>query len=193
MVVAIDIKEILAQGILDLCEKQSLESLTIKQLLTYTKVGRQTFYNHFMDKNDLIQYIYLTRIIPDYHRYEGQLDFKASLIDSFERMRQYHCFMKQACMMEGQNCLKDFIFEHCQTFDLKWHQELYGKDPMPEALVFATKYHATASSSMTLSWILSDMPVSALEMAELITKMRAIGMDKLFEGGKTQGNPYLKS
>ena len=81
MVVAIDIKEILAQGILDLCEKQSLESLTIKQLLTYTKVGRQTFYNHFMDKNDLIQYIYLTRIIPDYHQYEGQLDFKASLID----------------------------------------------------------------------------------------------------------------
>ena len=61
---------------------------------------------------------------------------------------------------------------------------------MPEALRFATEYHATASTSMTLSWILSDMPVSCEDIALMITKMRGIGMEKLFEDGENKGNPY---
>ncbi len=189
---AIDIKEILANGLLELCEEIPLESITIKQLLDKTKVSRQTFYNHFKDKNDLIQYIYIEKIIPRYHDASIDIDFYSSLLDTFKRMKKYHKFMKQACLMNDQNCLRDFIFEHCKEFDLKWHQHLYGDKPMSDALRFATEYHATASSSMTLSWILSDMPASCEEMAMLITNMRGIGMEKLFEDVRTGYNPYNK-
>lgn len=185
---AINIKDILVSGLLDLNQSQSLENITIKKLLSHTGVSRQTFYNHFIDKNDLIQYIYLTKIIPDYNDNHMDMNFKESLLVSFKNMKTYHKFMKEACMMEGQNCLKDYIFEHCKDFDLKWHQKLYGK-PLSEALKFATVYHANASTSMTLSWILSDMPVSCEEISNMITSMRSIGMDKLFEDGKN-GNPY---
>ena len=68
---------------------------------------------------------------------------------------------------------------------MQWHQTLYGKQPMPETLQFAIKYHANASTNMTLSWILSDMPVSCEELANLIVRMRSLGMDVLL---KT--NPY---
>ena len=186
---AINIKEILVNGLLTMVETRSLENITIKQLLEYTGVSRQTFYNHFEDKNDLIQYIYLTKIIPDYNDSNMNINFRESLLVSFENMKKYHKFMKQACLMEGQNCLKDYIFDHCKEFDLKWHQKLYGKEKMSDALKFATEYHANASTSMTLSWILSDMPVSAQEIADMITKMRGIGMDKLSEEGE-HGNPY---
>ena len=189
---AINVKEILANALLELCVNTLLNDLTIKQLLEYSGVSRQTFYNHFKDKNDLIQYIYLTRIIPDYHYHDReQLDFKKSLIISFENMKRYHYFMKQACMMEGQNCLKDYIFEHCKAFDLKWHQELYGQKVMPDTLRFATEYHATASSSMTLAWILSDMPVSCEKIATMIVQMRGIGMKELFKDGEFKETPYV--
>ena len=117
------------------------------------------------------------------------MNFHDSLLMTFLNIQKYHRFMKQACMMEGQNCLKDYIFEHCKEFDLKWHQELYG-EKLPEALKFATIYHATASSSMTLSWILSDMPVSVEEITKMIVEMRSLGMDTLFLSGKTKENPY---
>ena len=108
------------------------------------------------------------------------LNFYESLIDSFKHMKQYQTFLKQACLMEGQNCLKEYISKHCEDFDLKWHQQLYGEKPMPDALKFATIYHANASSAMTLSWILSDMKVPVEEMAKMITQMRGLGMDDLF-------------
>lgn len=188
---AIDIKELFVQSILKLCLQKPLEHITIKDLLVDTGISRQTFYNHFIDKNDLIHYVYTSKIIPDYSDYTQPIDFYHSLLDSFKRMKEYQHFMKQACLIDGQNCLKDYMFNHCQEFDIAWHEYLYG-DPLPEALYFATKYHASASSNMTLSWILSDMRVSCEEMASLITTMRGIGMESLFKDAKIKGNPYQK-
>ena len=190
---AINVKNIIAIALLELCETKSLEALTVKQILEKSGVSRQTFYNHFIDKNDLIQYVYKEKIIPDFHDNNMNISFYDSLVIAFENIKKYHHFMKQACLMEGQNCLKDYIFNHCKEFDLKWHQELYGDDPMPESLRFATEYHATASSSMTLSWILSDMPVSCEEIAKMITEMRGLGMEQLFKNGKNKGNPYKRN
>ncbi len=187
---ALNVKELLATGLLELCEKQSLESITIKQLLEVSHVSKQSFYNHFLDKNDLIQYIYLTRVIPGFDDPSKKINFYESMVEVFKRMKKYHQFMKQALLLEGQNCLKDYIFEHCKTFDLQFHQERYGKTPMPDTLRFATEYHAMASSSMSISWILSDMPASCEEMARLITDMRGVGMEKLFVDGDIKGNPY---
>ena len=190
---AINVKYIIATALLELCETKSLEALTVKQILEKSGVSRQTFYNHFIDKNDLIQYVYKENIIPDFHDNNMNISFYDSLVIAFDNMKKYHTFMKQACLMEGQNCLKDYIFNHCKEFDLKWHQELYGDEPMPETLRFATEYHAMASSSMTLSWILSDMPVSCEEISKMITEMRGIGMEQLFKNGKIKGNPYKRN
>lgn len=189
---AIHIKNILADGLLELCNDESLQSITVQQILTKTGVSRQSFYNHFKDKNDLIQYIYLTKMIPEYNQVNESMNFYESLLDTFQRMKKYHIFMKQACLMNDQNCLKDFMLEHCKHFDLQWYQKIYGSDQMTEALKFATEYHATASHHMTLSWILSDMPASCEDMAQLITQMRGIGMEKLFENAVKPDNPYYK-
>lgn len=186
---AINVEKILANALIEICERKSIEEITIQDLLNETGVSRQTFYNHFKDKNDLIQYIYDTKIIPDFVEPTSTIDFKNSMVKTLKNMKKYKHFMKQACMMEGQNCLKDYIFSHCQAFDLKWHEHMYGKE-LPDALKFATIYHATASSSMTLSWVLSDMVVDCEQMATMITDMRAIGMDVLFKDGFK--NPYEK-
>lgn len=190
LIMAIDINGMLAEELLELCKHKPLASITIKEMIDRTGISRQTFYNHFIDKNDFLHYVYDTKIVHDFRSQNKNIKFYDSLLRSFKNMEKYHTFMKQACMMNEQNCLKDYIFEHCKDFDLKWHQELYGSKPMSEALTFATIYHATASSSMTLSWILSDMPVSCEEIAKMIVEMRGIGMDVLFKEGESNKNPY---
>jgi AcrR family transcriptional regulator len=159
-------------------------------LLEESKVSRQSFYNHFIDKNDLIQYIYCTKIVPEFDEISVDIDFYSNLLDAFRRMKQYQSFLKQALLMQGQNNLRDYLFEHCEKFDLAWHQKRYGEKEMPLELYLATQYHAHASTSMTVSWIISDMPTSCEEMAELITRLRSVGMEKLFENAEVSGNPY---
>ena len=102
---AINVKNIIASALLELCETKSLEALTVKQILEKSGVSRQTFYNHFIDKNDLIQYVYKEKIIPDFHDNNMNISFYDSLVIAFENMKKYHYFMKQVCLMEGQNRL----------------------------------------------------------------------------------------
>lgn len=188
---AIDINELFAEALLRMMKDKPLFSITVKNLLEETGASRQTFYNHFRDRNDLVCYIYNTRIIPEYgDPCTENLDFSSSLLRSFENMKKYRNFMEQALRDESAGNLKDYIFIHCASFDMKWHQQCYGKKKMPEELKFATEYHAIASSSMTISWILSGMPVSCEEMVKMITQMRGIGMEKLFAGCEGSGNPY---
>jgi hypothetical protein len=121
---------------------------------------------------------------------QGDLDYRSSLTASLARMRAHGTFLQQALRMTGQNNLADYALEHSRTFDLAWHQRLWGSDPMPDGLRFATEYHAMASSYMTISWVLSGFPVSEDELATLITQMRGVGMDQLFAGATGGGNPY---
>ncbi|MBQ0065461.1 MAG: TetR/AcrR family transcriptional regulator C-terminal domain-containing protein [Firmicutes bacterium] len=187
---AINLKEIIANGLLEICEWKPLDKITVKQVLEKTGVSRQSFYNHFIDMDDLIHYIYDSKVVPKYNSKNLDMNFYKNLVESFDNMRKYKKFMIQACKMEGQNCLKDYIFTHCEEFDLQFHQKLYGSQPMPESLKLATIYHAHASSSMSLSWILSGMGVSSEEMARLICQMRGVGMEALFKDGAHPGNPY---
>jgi hypothetical protein len=116
--------------------------------------------------------------------------YRDELERSLECMREHGTFLRQAVKMDGQNNLTEHVMARTQKFDLDWHQSLWGDEPMPEELRLATVYHAMASTQMALSWILSGFPAPESELADLITRMRGIGMERLFEGARTPGNPY---
>ena len=188
---AINVEKILMESLLKKVEKQKLSSITVQSLLEDTGCSRQTFYNHFKDRNDLICRIYDTFIIQDFgDENPTDFDFGSSLLNSLTNMKKYRRFLEQALRMDEPGCLREHKLAHCVEFDMKWHQACYGSKKMPEELRFATEYHALASSNMTDSWILSGMPASCEEMADMITKMRGFGMEKLFAGCDGAGNPY---
>jgi len=189
---AIDVEGLVIDALLSLVEDEGipLERITIKRLLERSGVSRQTFYNHFLDKNDLICQVYERRIVHAFTGAPTGFAYRDELERALVLMREHGSFMRQAAKMEGQNSLTEHVIKRTQAFDLAWHQSLWGEDPMPEDLRLATTYHALASTHMALSWILSGFPASESELADLITRMRGIGMERLFEGARTPGNPY---
>lgn len=189
---AIDVRGIIIDALLSLVEDEGvpLERVTVKRILEKSGVSRQTFYNHFLDKNDLICAVYEERMVGAFTGTPRGFAYRDELEKALKRMHEHGEFMCQACKMTGQNNLSEHATRRAQEFDLAWHQSLWGADPMPEELRLATVYHAMASTQMALSWILSGFPAPEAELADLITRMRGIGMERLFEGAKTPGNPY---
>lgn len=64
---AINIKQIVADAMLDLCRTKELKAITIKDIREKTGISRQGFYNHFKDKDDLIHWIYYDRVLTNFH------------------------------------------------------------------------------------------------------------------------------
>lgn len=185
---AIDVKALISDALLELSNEKPLSKISISDIQKKSGVSRQTFYNHFRDKNDLIQYIYLDRVISNWKVVSTDLEYYDSLLDVFDRYARYQYFLKQALSLNDQNCLREFMIDYCKKFDLEWHQRYYGAEPMPDALRFATEYHAVASMSITIAWILSDMPSPPHVIAENIARMRDAGLSPLLYDKK--GSPY---
>ena len=190
--VAIDVESIVIDALLSLVEDEEipLERVTVKRVLDRSGVSRQTFYNHFLDKNDLICQVYERRMVRAFNEAATGFAYRDELVQSLGLMRQHGEFLRQACKMGGQNNLCDHMLERARRFDLDWHQRLWGDEPMPEELRLATIYHVTASVQMTIAWILSGFSAQEEELADLICHMRGLGMERLFEGARTPGNPY---
>ena len=55
---AINIKRMLANSLISLSDEKPLRKITVTDIITHAGTGRQTFYNHFKDKNDLIYWIF---------------------------------------------------------------------------------------------------------------------------------------
>ena len=140
---------------LELCTEKPLASITVKDLLKKTGVSRQTFYNRFKDKNDLIQWIYEHKMLGN--------------------------FLKQACAIREQNCLMDFMLWFVVDYDIRWHTYHNGGKPLSREQLFATKYHSIASIQTAVEWIMSSDPEPPEVMARRITLIRKISLsDTLF-------------
>ena len=49
----------IANTLLALTEEMPLDKISVSAIVKKAGIGRQTFYNHFIDKNDLIYWIFL--------------------------------------------------------------------------------------------------------------------------------------
>lgn len=173
-----NIKKVFSKSLLSLLDKKPLSKITIGDLLEETELSRQTFYNHFLDKNDLISYIYDHMIVGEFND-NMNLDFKDSMIKTLQSLKNHQKFIEQACQFDGQNSLKEHMLHHCIDFDLKWHAYCLGH-PLNEELRFATIYHTNASHSMVLHWILTGMEEPIQELVDSLNKMRYLGLKELF-------------
>jgi probable dihydroxyacetone kinase regulator len=91
-------KRALARSLAAVLEKKPLDKITITDLTDHCGVNRQTFYYHFHDIYDLIEWIYVTfasEAIGDHRTYgtwqEGMLDMMKAMLEHRDfLLKTYH-------------------------------------------------------------------------------------------------------
>lgn len=188
---AINVKSIVSDALLRLCESKALSKITIADLQEESGVSRQTFYNHFKDKQDLIQYVYEHRVIALWRvPTDLNLDYYNAKLSLLESDAKYYKFLKQALKLSGANCLRDFMYEHSKNFDRAWHQAFYGKDPLPPELIFASDYHSAAIMHMRIQWIMDDIPIPPEQLLENFIHMKLFSLNEMIFQSRAAQSPY---
>lgn len=179
---AVNYHKILSDAMLEMCKTKNLRSVTVQDLLEKTGVSRQAFYNRFRDKYELIQWTYVHNILCDFLNNGPYGSYYQNTLNYYRAINNYRDFMKQACQIEGQNCLKDFIYNFAINYDLEWHRQLLGVEKLSPEIEFMTWYHAAASIDTVIRWIFSDTPESPELMATRITNVRRLSMSSMLFG-----------
>lgn len=152
-----DARRVLADSIVDLAKKRSLDKITVQNIVDNCRVGRRTFYNHFADKYDLINWIFKNNLDNFIEKYAGIEPLDKVVCRIISLMKDNQVFYSKALSIEGQNCFLDFFFQCGCQFYAGLIERRFGKDALSDNLVFIIKYNCHGQVNIVREWICKRM------------------------------------
>jgi probable dihydroxyacetone kinase regulator len=104
-------KQELAQSLKALMNTLPLERISVGDIVEQAGLGRNTFYYHFQDKYDLVNWIFETEaacLISKKVTKDNWNAYFKEIEDYFHANCAFYC---NALAYSGQNCLQDYIYE----------------------------------------------------------------------------------
>ncbi|MEA5002514.1 MAG: TetR/AcrR family transcriptional regulator C-terminal domain-containing protein [Christensenella sp.] len=163
---AINVKRLLANALIELDKEKPLRKITITDIVTRAGTGRQTFYNHFQDKNDLIYWIYL-RTLAGEAKLVNTKGYYAYLVNLHQEAQKISDFLKDACKLDGQNSLSDALYSQNYRYYRNFIKTHHGEEFLTEEVEYALHFNAAGGSSTFMQWLLNGAPGTPERQAEL--------------------------
>jgi len=106
------IDTLLAESFKELAKKHPIEKITIKEITDLAGVIRPTFYNHFQDKYELLEWIITTDLLDPIEPLIQNGMISEGLVLLFTNIEKDSEFYSRAIKLEGQNSFGE-IAELC--------------------------------------------------------------------------------
>ncbi len=163
------VKREISHTLKELCKVQSLPSITVSKLCSECGISRGTFYYHFLDILDLINWTaeedIFKPLLADIETwsYEWNGIIRKCLQNLYDN-KEFYC---QAVKMEGPNCPNEYFKTRnleCWDIVVKKYVHHTGQEYDETTLRFLTQYTSQAIVNMTIDWAREGMktPVDTL-------------------------------
>jgi len=175
---------LLAESFKELACGQPIEKITIKAITDKAGVIRPTFYNHFQDKYELLEWIIRTQILeptrPLIHA--GMVDEALMLI--FTSIKADSGFYSRAVKLEGQNsfeeiakrCIEDILLEVIRGKSQTGTRRHFWLTPE-----YIAKYYAQSMCFVVVYWIKNGMTAEPREITDIYNYMITRSMTEVIE------------
>ena len=166
-----------AKAIKSLIKKQPLDKITVTDIVSTAGKTRQTFYRHFQDKYDLVNWYFEKLVLKSFEEMNQGGTLQEALNLKFAFIEQEHAFFKEAFKSNDYNNLIHYDFCCIYDFYKKFIYKKTGKD-LSKDIDFLLNMYCRGSVDMTVDWVLNDMPISK---EDIVTYLIEAIPDKLKE------------
>ena len=178
----INVDQRLAESFKQLLIKNPIEKITIKDITDGAGVIRPTFYNHFQDKYDLLEWIVKHELLGPFFPQLKRGHLEDGLILIFTNALQMKEFCIRAAKMEGQNsfesivrkCIWEVLLTYIRT---RCENRNFSHSWMTPEIV--AEYYAQSLTFVVMTWIRKDMIISSEEMATVYQYIIHRSMDEM--------------
>ncbi len=177
-------KQQLADTVKRLAGAGALKGLTVQMIADACGINRGTFYYHFYDKLELIQWIYHTEITEPTRRILAgdPQEWSAISVFGLDVMYRDKDFYVQALRLEGQNNLADYMKGEIEgNWDLltKRYAELRYPGKSVRNMGFFAEFMANGAWAMLKKWVENGMQEPPAALADLIDTIAGNSMEAM--------------
>ena len=148
-------KKVLAYAIKDLMRQRPLNKITVGDICDACDMNRKSFYYHFRDKYDLVNWIFYTEFIESVQQKEfrDSWEFLSNMCRYFYRERDFY---RSALQIEGQNSFRDYFCEVIGPCLDTFARDLFSDW---EEHQFYVTFFSDAFLVSILRWLLAPTPM----------------------------------
>ena len=156
-----------AKAIKTLIKKQPLDKITVTDIVSTAGKTRQTFYRHFQDIYDLVNWYFEKLVLKSFEEMNQGGTLQEALNLKFDFIEQEHAFFKEAFKSNDYNNLIHYDFCCIYDFYKEYIRKNTGKT-IPSDIDFLLKMYCRGSVDMTVEWVLNDMPILKEEIVNYL-------------------------
>lgn len=168
------IDTLLSESFKEIASTKPIEKITIKEITDKAGVIRPTFYNHFQDKYELLEWIVRRELMDPITGGITEGDFRTSIISALGRMLEEKSFYTNAEKLTGQNSFREILFDAVKDLIVSYFDAEAFKKRMPYSwltpAVAASFISASICYAIT-SWIEGGMRIPIEELVDTFIYM----------------------
>ncbi len=146
-------KRALAASMKELMSDVPLSKITVYDIVKHCGLNRQTFYYHFKDKYDLVNWIYYTETIGFMGDFTDREHWTDGLCKLCIYMKENKKFYINALNDTGQNSFSEYLLQFLHELILSVLEELKGNRTVPaEELQFISDFYSFAFLGLISKW-----------------------------------------
>ena len=170
-------KRALAASMKELMAEKSLEKISVTDICGRCGMHRKSFYYHFKDKYDLVNWIYDTEfLIPTQEKYHNSNDIWMYLQDACYYLYENRTFYRRALRYTGQNSLGEHFRDQLRTavkariersdIQAEWNE--FQVNFLADGITFTIQQWIMKKECMQPDEFLNDMKTCVYSVAERV-------------------------
>ena len=174
-------KRALAASIATLLEKKPLDRITIKDITDECGVTRNTFYYHFEDKYDLVNWYFqsgVTQFLVERSAYASWNALLEAVEDYLLENKVFYC---NALAYTGQNSLQQYIFDYLSSIFMQRAKELRPGIGADEKLLVG-RFFAGALMGILQPWVLGGMKTNTTRPSQAVPLLSVDELELILRG-----------
>ncbi|MDR1731222.1 MAG: TetR/AcrR family transcriptional regulator C-terminal domain-containing protein [Synergistaceae bacterium] len=153
-------KKALVDALKALVKEKSLAKITVSDITEYCGISRNTFYYHFNDKYDLINWIFYSETLPEINAFSEPDRWFDGFVRLCRYMQANRDFYLEALDYAGQNSLQDYLVDFYFEL-LKIHiNTIYSQSGCKladEELFLMARMEAHSYAGIVMDWVKQGM------------------------------------
>lgn len=160
-------KKALAQAMKTLMQQKPLNQISISDICEGCSMHRKSFYYHFKDKYDLVNWIFYSEFFTAFAQQDQELDPWTCLEETFEYFYQNKRFYKNALSIQGQNSFYEYFGEVITPVISERINRLFPED---EDHDFYVTFFAEAIRNSLVDWMSHGAKIPPKKLLQLVRR-----------------------
>ena len=179
-------KKALAAAMKDLMQQVPLSQISISDICEGCQMHRKSFYYHFKDKYDLVNWIFYTEFFTAFTSQDQNADPWACLEDTFGYFYENKRFYKNALSIQGQNSFYEYFGEIITPVISERINRVFLMD---EDHDFYVRFFAEAIRGALVEWMRRGARVPPQKLVQLIRRACTGMAFYIVEKAEERGDP----